>query len=60
MDSITSYGIYEFFVTLRKPAPGTIIETEISAKEKICADLIEAFDEQRLIRFPKALLFSEP
>jgi hypothetical protein len=52
MDSITSYGICEFFVTLRKPAPRITIETEISAKEKICADLIDAFDEERLIRFP--------
>jgi hypothetical protein len=52
MDLITSDGIYEFFVTLRKSAPGITIETEISAKEKICADLIRPFDEERLIRFP--------
>jgi len=52
MDSITSYGIYEFFVTLRKPAPGITIEMETSAKEKVCTDLIGALDEERLIRFP--------
>jgi hypothetical protein len=31
VDSITSDGMYEFFVTLRKPAPGITTELDPSA-----------------------------
>ena len=52
VDSITSDGMYEFFVTLRKPAPGLTSELDGSAKEKVCAGLIGALHEERHIRFP--------
>jgi hypothetical protein len=52
VDSITSDGMYEFFVTLRKPAPGITIEIDASVKEKVCTDLIGALHEERLTRFP--------
>jgi len=52
VDSITSDGMYEFFVTLRKPLAGSTADLDASAKEKLCSDLISALQEERLIRFP--------
>jgi len=52
VDSIKSDGMYEFFVTLRKPEPGIESELDALAKEKVCTDLIGALHEERLIRFP--------
>ena len=53
VEAIQSDGVYEFFVTLRKPLPGAAeAAPAMPAREGLCHDLVGGLNEERLVRFP--------
>jgi SAM-dependent methyltransferase len=53
VETIESDGVYEFFVTLRKPLPGVAeVASAVPVREGLCHDLVGALNEERLVRFP--------